>query len=97
MPPPCAVKMKRELFQVSDKECGSGRGAEVAVHDMRPGSAQRWTFTVRDYTKDDRSSCYLYDTGAARGAQGGGGAAAAAAGPPAAWRVLRTEPLPAAC
>lgn len=36
-----AVKMKRELFQVSESP------AKVDAYDLRPGSTQRWSWEVR--------------------------------------------------
>ncbi|KAL4425653.1 hypothetical protein ABPG75_009669 [Micractinium tetrahymenae] len=51
------VKMKRELFQITASP------ARVDAYDLVPGSAQRWTWEVRDYVKDERRVTSIHSLG----------------------------------
>lgn len=51
------VKMKRELFQVTDSP------AKVDAYDLLPGSTHRWTWEVRDYVKEERRVTSIHSLG----------------------------------
>ncbi|KAL4437974.1 hypothetical protein ABPG77_004195 [Micractinium sp. CCAP 211/92] len=51
------VKMKRELFQVTESP------ARVDAYDLLPGSTQRWSWEVRDYVKDERRVTSIHSLG----------------------------------